>query len=156
MTGPASEGAAATVRPMMLADLPAVLRIETRVFANPWSSTTFENLLGRVSAGAVLWVAERDGVVAGYAVLWCILDQGELANIAVAPESQGRGYAVKLLEHALDDARERGVTSVFLEVRRSNERAADLYRGFGFEDVGVRRAYYSAPLEDARVMRWSV
>ena len=143
-----------TVRPMTEADVAAVTRIESRVFPNPWSAETFASLIDRSSSGARLWVVESATAgVMGYAVLWCILDQGELANIAVAPERRGEGHAVRLLRHALDDAKELGVETVYLEVRRSNARAAELYRGFGFEDVGIRRGYYTRPREDAHVMR---
>jgi ribosomal-protein-alanine N-acetyltransferase len=39
-----------------------------------------------------------------------------------------------------------------LEVRRSNEAALSLYRGFGFRAVGIRPNYYSDEGEDAIVM----
>ena len=109
-------------------------------------------LIGR--DGAELWVIEHSRVgVIGYGVLWCLLDQGELANMAVAPEFLGQGLAVGLLDHLLEVASKRGVNSIYLEVRESNERAADLYIGFGFEEVGRRENYYDSPKEDARVMR---
>ena len=112
----------------------------------------FSGLIGR--PGSELWVMERppEGVIA-YAVLWCIVDQGELANLAVRPEYRGQGYAARLLDHVLRNARERDVEAIYLEVRASNERALELYEGFGFLRVGVRKNYYDKPKEDALVMR---
>ena len=90
--------------------------------------------------------------VAGYAVLWCFGDQGELANIAVAPGCRGRGLGARLLAAVLDTAREQGVEELFLEVRDSNERAIAMYERRGFEVLGRRVGYYDRPREDARVM----
>ena len=39
-----------------------------------------------------------------------------------------------------------------LEVRRSNVPAQRLYERFGFAVAGVRRGYYSSPVEDALVL----
>ena len=133
-------------------DIDSVVAIELQAFTSPWKAETFLGLVGR--DGAELWVIEhsRVGVIA-YGVLWCLLDQGELANMAVAPEFLGQGLAVGLLNHLLEVARNRGVNSIYLEVRESNERAADLYLGFGFEEMGRCENYYDFPKEDARVMR---
>ncbi|MGD8322209.1 MAG: ribosomal protein S18-alanine N-acetyltransferase [Gemmatimonadota bacterium] len=132
-------------------DVERVVGIETEAFTSPWKADTFATLLDR--PGAELWVLEdpQDGVV-GYAVLWCILDQGELANIAITASHRGRGHGTHLLDHVLGIARKRGVQSLYLEVRVSNTRAADLYRRFGFREIGVRRDYYDTPREDALLM----
>ena len=147
--------AESTIRPMVAEDIDAVLAIEARVFSTPWQADTFLSLIGR--PGAEMWVIDdADGLLIAYSVLWCIFDQGELANIAVAPEHRGQGIAVRLLEHLVAVEKERGVTSIYLEVRASNDRATELYLGFGFEEVGVRKGYYNDPKEDGRVMRLTV
>lgn len=140
-----------TARRMTPADVERVARIEADAFTSPWKADTFQTLLER--PGAELWVLEdpEAGVVA-YAVVWCILDQGELANIAVAEPFRRRGYGAWLLSRVVEVARERGVESLYLEVRASNGRAADLYRVFGFKEIGVRRDYYDHPREDALLM----
>jgi ribosomal-protein-alanine N-acetyltransferase len=145
-------GVDVVIRPMHTDDIDSVVAIELQAFTSPWKAETFLGLIGR--DGAELWVIEhsRVGVIA-YGVLWCLLDQGELANMAVAPEFLGQGLAVELLNHLLEVASNRGVESIYLEVRESNERAADLYLGFGFEEIGRRESYYNFPKEDARVMR---
>ena len=138
-------------RLMRAEDVARVVEIEASAFTSPWRADTFHALLE--PPGAELWVLDDgDGEVIGYFVLWCILDQGELANIAVDRDYRGRGYGRLLLEQVLDVARSRKVEDLYLEVRISNEQAADLYRRFGFEDVGVRRDYYDNPKEDALLM----
>lgn len=136
---------------MREADVPQVAALESISFSSPWSGGSFLRLLGR--PGAELRVVEDEGgQVVAYAVLLCVLDQAELANIAVDPEMRGKGFGGDLLDHLLSVARDRGVRSVFLEVRESNRVALGLYTTRGFEEVGVRKAYYESPREDARVL----
>ncbi|MCG6956889.1 MAG: ribosomal protein S18-alanine N-acetyltransferase [Gemmatimonadetes bacterium] len=142
---------AVVARRMVMDDVPRVASIEAEAFTSPWKADTFATLLQR--PGAELWVLDDPEVgVVAYAVVWCILDQGELANIAVASSHRGRGLGRRLLGLVLDAARDRGVKSIYLEVRSTNIRAADLYRAFGFERIGVRRDYYDNPIEDAILM----
>ncbi len=139
------------VRAMVPADVRSVAEIEMETFSSPWREETFAGLLDRSGVELLVMESAADGVI-GYAVLWCILDQGELANVAVSSRWRGRGLGRYLVSQVIEAARARDVTKIFLEVRASNERAAEIYRGFGFTDVGVRRDYYSDPREDARIM----
>ena len=74
----------------------------------------------------------------------------EILNLAVAPSERRRGVARKLLEAEL--ASTRGLW--FLEVRESNTAALRLYQSFGFQQVGMRPAYYHDPPESGIVMRF--
>lgn len=139
------------VRLLRREDIDSVVAIETEAFTTPWQESTFEGLLERDGVELLVMTDAEDGVI-GYAVLWVILDQGELANLALTTSRRGAGLGAHLLGHVLTRAQERGVSKLFLEVRASNHRAIDLYRSFGFEDVGIRRDYYDQPQEDARVM----
>jgi ribosomal-protein-alanine N-acetyltransferase len=136
---------------MSAADVAAVSSIETEAFSSPWSRETFTSLLDRPGLELLVLEDEHEGVV-GYAVLWCVLDQGELANVAVTPRLRGRGLGAKLLSRILEVARDRGVETVYLEVRASNVRALELYHRFGFSEVGRRTGYYERPKEDALIM----
>jgi len=142
---------ATLIRRMRGTDLPRVMEIELASFTMPWSEATFRGLLRRTDAD--IYVADMLGAVAGYAVFWAVTDQGELGNVAVAAEYRGRGLGRKLVEVVLERAAERGVREIFLEVRRSNEGAQNLYRTFGFFEVGKRKNYYLEPVEDALIMK---
>lgn len=141
-----------SVRRLAPADVDAVVAIESEAFTSPWSRQTFLDLVDRPNLELLVLEHRAEGII-GYAVLWCIMDQGELANVAVVPRHRGRGLGVFLLSRVLEIARERGIETVFLEVRVSNERAVALYERLGFTDVGVRRGYYEKPKEDARIMK---
>lgn len=139
------------LRPMMAADLDAVVALEEASYAVPWSAATFTTLMER--ADAITLVAESASGVAAYAAFWSVGYQGELGNVAVAPAWRRRGLAGRLLQAVLEQAAERGVSEVFLEVRPSNVGAQRLYERCGFQVTGRRRHYYRRPVEDALVMR---
>jgi [ribosomal protein S18]-alanine N-acetyltransferase len=132
-------------------DLPRVIEIEEQCFSTPWRESTFRSLLRRLDTDMIGAVqGER---LVGYAVAWTVVDQSELGNVAVAPEARGTGIGRLLVRAMVERLRYRGTAECFLEVRESNQVAQALYRSYGFELVGHRRAYYSDPTEDALVMR---
>lgn len=139
-------------RQMVHADVPRVAALEMASFTAPWKADTFEHLLDPSSGCHLLVLDDGDEGVVAYAVLWCVLDQGELANIAVAESHRGRGLGRRLLDQVMDRARQQGVESLYLEVRVSNVAAIELYRAAGFKDVGLRKKYYDKPAEDALIM----
>lgn len=151
---PVTVRAGVRLRRAMPADVDAIHAIEQVSFADPWSRESFAQLAERALRSEVSFrVAEVDGQVAGYLVGWFAADEGELANIAVAPAWRGHGVASALLDELLAAAASRAVTAVYLEVRESNARARALYAARGFEAVGRRRGYYRRPVEDALVLR---
>lgn len=130
-------------------DLDRIAQVEASSFAQPWRRRTFESLLGRPSVDVV--VAESDGRVDGYAVVRSTVGESELANLAVSPARRGAGLGRALLREAVEAARSRGATWIFLAVRASNAGAARLYRRCGFQEIGAQTSYYSEPAEDARL-----
>ena len=72
--------------------------------------------------------------------------------MAVRPELRGRGLGTHLLESIVEEARHLGAASLTLEVRRSNVAAQRLYAKSGFHEAGVRKNYYTQPVEDALVL----
>lgn len=151
---PATGGMNVSIAPVREADLPAVAAIERAAFSDPWSERSFRDALAHP---AIYFAAARgDGVrgaLLGYVVAWFVADEGQIANLAVAPSGWGAGIGRALLDAALREAELREAENVFLEVRDSNERARNLYSSRGFEEIGRRRGYYRRPVEDAIVLR---
>jgi ribosomal-protein-alanine N-acetyltransferase len=141
-----------TLRPFEDADLPAVCAIELRTFSDPWPASFFAGELRMPLAYAR--IAERGGRVAGYCVAWLGEGGGHLGNLAVAPEERRKGVARVLVHDLLEEARRRGVESLTLEVRASNDPGQALYRAHGFRLAGLRRGYYRDTGEDALLMEW--
>ncbi|MCR4396739.1 MAG: ribosomal protein S18-alanine N-acetyltransferase [Candidatus Saccharicenans sp.] len=141
------------MRRMREDDLPEVLAIENLCFPNPWSRETF---LGEIQNRAIsfpLAVVHREKKkIAGYVIFWQIGDEAQINNVAIHPDFQGQGLGELTMRYVLDRLRENGVRFVSLEVRVSNHRALSLYWKLGFSILGVRKEYYSRPVEDAYVM----
>ena len=137
--------------PMTAAHLPQVAALEKVCFpADPWSEELFRAALE--CPDTALLVAENEtGAVLGYAVLSAVLDEGNLDNIAVAPNCRRRGVADALLSALSDFGRAR-LSVLLLEVRVSNLPAIALYEKHGFVPVGRRKNYYHSPKEDALLM----
>lgn len=148
----AVDDAAPVLRPMGLDDVPAAVEIEEASYTEPWPADQFVDLL-ELSVGFG-WIAEDPpGSVVAYALGWVIREEGELGNLAVAPDRRGRGLGTRILRRFLDDAVDRGARKVYLEVRESNTAARELYERHGFRVVGRREGYYRSPEEDALIMK---
>ena len=143
-----------SVRAAVAADVERVSEIERAAFTDPWSRSSFERFVAEPDARVLFDVACRpDGTVVGYLVAWFIMDEGEIANLAVAPEARSRGVGSTLLGTAIGEARTRAVATIYLEVRESNVAGRALYASRGFTEIGRRRRYYRRPIEDALVLR---
>ena len=151
MTDARPEGV--TIRGARLEDLGAVLAIERASFGDPWSRSSFAALLERPRVYFAVAVDRATNTVLGHVVAWFVVDESELANLAVLPTARNRGIGGMLLKSALAAAEERGSVEMYLEVRASNASAIALYTSHGFSEVGRRRGYYRKPVEDALVLR---
>ena len=139
------------IRDMKESDLDRIMEIEEKSFNPPWSREAFlleltKNLLAKYI------VAEVDGQVVGYGGIWLIIDEGHVTNIAVDEEYRGKGIGSKILEGLIQICRERNMTAMTLEVRKSNVVAQSLYRKYGFKEYGIRKGYYQDNNEDAIIM----
>lgn len=132
-------------------DLDEVIAIETFAHPRPWSRTHFLEEVR--STCAFCLVARGNGALLGYLCARHLLDEGEVLNVAVHPNSRGRGVGRLLMARGLAECRQRGARSVVLEVRLSNEPAKHLYRRFGFVVTGMRKRYYENG-EDALLMEY--
>jgi ribosomal-protein-alanine N-acetyltransferase len=136
------------IRKLGYSDLPAVISIERRSFATPWSLAMFVLELSK-PGGICLAMVEDDELIA-YLVCSRYDDVLHLMNVAVDPERRRRRIATELIEHLL---REAGPGARYtLEVRVSNRPAVSMYERFGFRSAGLRRRYYHDNGEDALIM----
>ena len=138
------------LREMLIDDLEQVMEIERELFHVPWTREGFFTFLTREDA-MFLVVEEKDQIL-GYCGLLMVLDEGDITNVAVRRDRQKEGIGNFLMESLIRLAAERGVTTIHLEVRVGNDRAIRLYERNGFTRDGIRKGYYSDPIEDALLM----
>ncbi|HCN73256.1 MAG TPA: bifunctional tRNA (adenosine(37)-N6)-threonylcarbamoyltransferase complex dimerization subunit type 1 TsaB/ribosomal-protein-alanine acetyltransferase RimI [Pusillimonas sp.] len=141
------------IEPMRPEHLDEVVDIEASVQSFPWTRGNFADAL---SAGYGAWVALQDDKVVGFSVVMFAPDVAHLLVIAVAPRFQRGGVGYVLLRHSEQAARDHGLISMLLEVRRSNAKALNFYHNRGFQSLSVRKGYYPAaksPREDALVLQ---
>jgi ribosomal-protein-alanine N-acetyltransferase len=144
----------ALLRRMEPSDLPKVLALEPHVFPDDqWSEQTFREELAQVPDSRWYVVAERDGVLVGYAGIMFGVDQADILTMAVAPEHQDSGVGRALLDALLLEATGRRCADVLLEVRADNLPALKLYGSAGFAQIARRRGYYASGTVDALVLR---
>ena len=101
----------------------------------------------------VLPDADARDPILGYCVISRAADEGEIVSVAIAPSKRGRGYGSLLLTDVFALEKEKGISTIFLEVRQSNAPAMALYEKIGFYPVGIRPKYYADTKEDARIYR---
>jgi len=134
-----------------------LLSIERESFNAPKNGNIFSSVYDDAARHMHYFVAQgEDGVVAGYLILSLVADEAEIITLAVRPVLRRRGIATRLVGEALEFARSAGATACYLEVRESNLSARRLYEKVGFSIVRRRKMYYSAPAEDALVMRYTM
>ena len=138
---------------MMREHLEAVAEIESISFSDPWSVESLELMLTDRAMGLV---ATEEGRVIGYVGMMCVLDEGQIINVAVHPDARRRGVGKALMCFAEKYAKERGIDFLSLEVRESNTAARKLYSSLGWNECGIRKNFYSHPIENACVMIKSI
>lgn len=135
-----------------LAEIDAILAVERASFTNPWTREMYLAELDHQGV-AFFYVARDAGRrIVGFCSFWRVLDELHINNLAVLPECRRLGVASALLARVLEVGASMGSRRATLEVRHSNDAARRLYGGFGFVVAGVRRGYYTNPIEDALVL----
>ena len=137
-----------TLRPMIEADLAAVTDLETKAYAQPWSTRVFTDEIGQ--AGRTYLVIEDETEVLGYAGLMVVGDEAHVTTVVVHPDRREDKLGTRLMLALVAAARRAEARSLTLEVRASNTAAQRLYQRFGMAPVGVRKKYYKD--EDAMIM----
>ncbi|ADU62572.1 MAG: ribosomal protein S18-alanine N-acetyltransferase [Pseudodesulfovibrio sp.] len=139
------------VVPLGESDMEELIELERLCFAYHWTREQFAMGLER-GVYKILGVRSQ-GLLAGYIAFSLIEDEMEILNLAVHPGLRRRGLGQSLLAGAFDICTGKGIAKSFLDVKVSNTAAIDLYRKFGYEQIGVRKRYYPDTKEDALLFR---
>ena len=130
------------ISPIEAQDFDALYAIEQAAHAVPWSLGTLKN--NQVERYLNLKIAEGHQIY-GFAICQTVLDEATLFNIAIDPQKQGLGLGRQLLNELITQLRQKGILTLWLEVRESNKKAQALYDSLGFNQVDIRKNYYPTP-----------
>ena len=120
-------------------DLEKIYRIESEAYRSPWS---VEGLVSEVaSQNSRFFVAEQDGKILGYILIWIVLDELHLLKIATASAYRRHGIASALIDYVVKEFKRASV--LYLEVREKNTIARNFYKKLGFVENGKRMNYYA-------------
>ena len=133
-------------------DLDGVLEVEGESFTNPWTRDMYAWELQNRAVCHIYVLRTDECRVAGFCALWLVVDEIHINNVAIRLHLRGRGLGTALLHHVFAEAGRLGARRATLEVRASNREALRLYARLGFAPAGVRRRYYSNPVEDAVIL----
>ena len=127
-----------------------VAALERHIFSDAWTENGIRETLYQEN-GIVLSIWKGE-FLAGYVILYYVLDEGEIARIAVDSAYRRQGAARALFGQLAVICKEKGIGRLMLEVRQGNQAAVSFYRKCGFTVDGIRKAYYTEPCEDAVLM----
>ena len=133
-----------SIRNMVSADLTEVLAIERHVHVSPWARLSFDESLNKDYLCRVIEDTQQQKVIA-YLIVCPVADELHILNIAAAPQFQGLGLGHMLMQEIIDLANRENLRKIFLEVRVSNEIAQNLYLKWQFNQIAIRKRYYSVP-----------
>lgn len=141
-------------RNMKRRDAEEVAFLEQMNFQDAW---TFDGVSETYDQPqAFITVAEEDGEIIGYCIIYFVLDEGEIARIAVHPQKQHKGVGRKLLDYTCEVSRKKNIRRLMLDVRKSNKTAQKFYEQYGFAEDGIRKKFYEKPTEDAILMSMQI
>ncbi len=133
-------------------DLDGILAVDAASFLRPWTREMYDAELRNPAVTRIYVIRTAAWPVAGYCAAWLLPPELHINNLAIRPECRRRGLASALLVHVLEMTAREGCERATLEVRRSNHPARMLYERLGFRVRGIRRDYYTDPVEDALVL----
>lgn len=125
--------------------------LEKECFSMPWSEAS---LIESIEKDYSVFIkAVQDEKIVGYVGMYKTYEEGDITNIAVLRKYRNQGIGIKLLEYLFCECRKQKITSIMLEVRKSNATAVRLYARAGFIHIGERKNFYEKPVEDAIIMK---
>ena len=128
------------VRAIVKQDVETLAGMEEACFVEFWSQGQIAGSIARADFCGV--IAEDNGRAVGYILGTCLLEDAEIARIAVIEDYRKQGVGKSLMDGFCTIVKEKGAEKVFLEVRKSNFPAVSLYEKCGFSPTRVRERYY--------------
>lgn len=138
------------IREILTGDINQVASLEQQIFSDAWSENAVAETFRQPQS--ILTGAFESNVLKGYLIVYYVLDELEIARIAVDPNCRRQGIAERLLQDLEEKSRQLKIDRWLLDVRESNQAAIGLYKKYGFSEDGKRKNFYTDPVETAILM----
>lgn len=138
------------VRSMTINDLEEIVKIEKDLYKTPWNEKQYKYELEE-NEFSYVFILEHNDIIVGYYGFWVMFDECDITKVSIRKEFQGMKLSNILMEDCFNRVKALGCKKINLEVRTTNERAINLYKKHGFEDVIIRKNYYGKN-EDALIL----
>ena len=138
------------IRSMTINDLDEIVNIEKDLYKAPWNEKQYRYELEE-NEFSYVFILEHDNVIVGYYGFWVMFEECDITKVSIRKEFQGMKLSNILMEDCFSRVKALGCNKINLEVRTTNERAINLYKKHGFEDVIIRKNYYGKN-EDALIL----
>ena len=129
------------IRKMTLSDLDEIMEIEKEAFNDHWKRSDFEYELNENEFSHMV-VFEEENKVIGMLGYYILFDDAQITTIAVRENCRGKRIASQLMEYLIEDCNRKECSVLSLEVRKSNQKAINLYNKFEFVEMNIRKGYY--------------
>ena len=84
----------------------------------------------------------KENEILGFIGFLKVLDEAEITNIVIKKAYRKNGLSKFLMEYILNYCNNNNISKIHLEVKSTNLAAINLYKSFGFKEVGLRKGYY--------------
>ena len=125
-----------------------IFNLEKEIFKNSAFNKSYMETLIKAD-NSFIYTYIIDDKVCGYLMVLDSIDVYEILAIATIEEYRNKGIAQELLDKIK-------TKDIFLEVRESNQIAINFYKKNKFNQISIRKNYYSEPNENAIIMKLEV
>ena len=139
------------IQKVELLDFDEIDGIEKQIFSDPFPKALLihdfnENPFSRY------FKCVNNNQIIGYFGIWLTFEDCQIITVGLLQDYQGKGIGKMMVDFIINFARENSCEQITLEVRVSNQKAIDLYSGFGFIKLSLRKRYYENG-DDAYLMK---
>ena len=85
------------------------------------------------------FILEENNLPIGFAYFHTPRNKLDIWSIQIKKDSQGREYGQRLMKHIIDFAKFKKLKKVVLEAHKTNTKALNFYRKYGFKELGELR-----------------
>ena len=140
-TKPTTRRTSISYKKLSSVEIPSVLSIEEQNSDDPWSQGQFTTSIE--NSNNLCYCLSLNGKTVGYLIAMLALDSADILNIGIDPDFKRHGHGTALLNHLIEELRKSHIGEIFLEVRAGNKSAIRFYKRQGFEEISVRKNYYT-------------